>query len=282
MDRFAHRRNPQDMFHSGYVSDAAKMDMMQRQMNEYDALIQDIRMVNLKAAENMERMQGILQESLEKIEELQKDKDDMQANTEELVSDLKRQIEELLQEGNEAQAEKEAVLSEMKTQMDELLPQMKTQIDKLLPQMKTQTDEILPLMKTQADELLSQMKAQINELVPQMKTQTDELLPQMKAQINEILPQMKTQTDEILPQMQTKLEEAFKKSDDFLHMENVKVYRNVQASMIEELDKRFSPITQKQDEGIKSQKPFLPISIAAIVLIVIDIIINLFNIAIKF
>lgn len=45
--------------------------------------------------------------------------------------------------------------------------------------------------------------------------------------------------NEIVYGLQTKMEEVIKNLEDFLHTDNVKVYRNVQAAMVEEMDKRM-------------------------------------------
>ena len=44
------------------------------------------------------------------------------------------------------------------------------------------------------------------------------------------------------------LEELFKNSDDFTHRENVKVYRNVQAVVIDELKKQTEVLTHENDK----------------------------------
>ena len=227
IDRLSHRRSSQEMIQANAAADAAKIEKLQRQVEEYDALLQDMRKVNLRTAENMNQMQKVLQESFEKLEAVQNDNSDTKAMGENLVSEIKQQIAELMRQGNDNQAEREALLSEMKNQLEEFMPQIKTQMEEFMPQ----------------------IKAQMEEFVPQIKTQMDE---------------------------------AFQRSDDFLHKENVKVYRNVQAAMTEELDKRTKTLTQIQEEGIRKQKALLPISIVIMLMVIVDIVINLFNIVIKF
>ena len=178
-DRLLHKKNAQEMIQANSAADTAKMEQLQQQMAEYDTLLQDMRKVNLRAAENMEQMQTLLQTGIGKIEEIKADKAD-------------------------TQAEREALISEINSRFEELMPQIKSQ-----------------------------------------------------------------------------MEEAFKRSDDFLHRENVKVYRNVQAAMTEELEKQTAGLTQKQREGFDRQKPLIPISIIIMLMVIVDIIINLFNIVIK-
>ena len=46
--------------------------------------------------------------------------------------------------------------------------------------------------------------------------------------------------------------------EDFLHTDNVKVYRNVQAAMIEELEKQTAEIKEAQERAAKSHKIIVP------------------------
>ena len=153
------QRTAQGMIAANSAADAAKMEMLQRQMSGYEMLLQEMRKINLKTIENMEQMQKAIQASFQKIESFQAD--------------------------NNAQAATEEVLKEMKKQLE-----------------------------------------------------------------------------------------------DSFHKECIKVYRNVQASMIDEMDKQAAAIAAKQQENGEKQKLFLPLTVITIVLVVADILIHLFNIVI--
>lgn len=71
---------------------------------------------------------------------------------------------------------------------------------------------------------------------------------------------------ETMAGLQGKLEESFKSMEDFLHTDNVKVYRNVQAAMIEELEKQTSEIKEAQSKAEKSSKVVLPFVIITMIL----------------
>ncbi|MBO5056363.1 MAG: hypothetical protein J6C64_08470 [Lachnospiraceae bacterium] len=72
-------------------------------------------------------------------------------------------------------------------------------------------------------------------------------------------------TEEVA-ELQGKLEQAFKNLEDFLHTDNVKVYRNVQAAMIEELEKQTSELKAEQEKAAKGNKVMLPFIIITMVL----------------
>lgn len=78
---------------------------------------------------------------------------------------------------------------------------------------------------------------------------------------------------ETMTGLQEKLEGLFKSMEDFLHTDNVKVYRNVQASMIEELGKQTQEIKEAQEAAVKSNKVLMPF-------VIITMIVTLANITI--
>lgn len=168
MDKLVQKRNAQGMIDANTAADAAKMEMLQRQVAEYELLLQEMRKVNIKTVENMEQMQRAIEASFRKIEEFQV--------------------------GNDAYAATESLLADMKKQM----------------------------------------------------------------------------------------EESFRRSDDFFHKECVKVYRNVQASTTEELNKQTDVLTAKQQEGGKRQNMLFPVAVITMLLVAADILIHLFNIVLPF
>ena len=61
-----------------------------------------------------------------------------------------------------------------------------------------------------------------------------------------------------LEKNQQEVSEWFKQADDFLHKENVKVYRNVQAVVVEEVGNKADAIMKAQEEAAKkTTKPVL-------------------------
>lgn len=72
---------------------------------------------------------------------------------------------------------------------------------------------------------------------------------------------------------QTKLEEMFRQADDFLHKENVKVYRNVQAVVVEELKSQTEMLQKNSGTGTEKQNAGLK------VMVVITCVLTLINLA---
>ena len=66
--------------------------------------------------------------------------------------------------------------------------------------------------------------------------------------------------------LQSRLEELFRGLEDYTHSDNVKVYRNVQAAMIEELAKQTTTLKEEQEKSAKSNKTLLPMVVVTMVI----------------
>lgn len=78
-----------------------------------------------------------------------------------------------------------------------------------------------------------------------------------------------------LADIQTKLGELFRNLEEYLHTDNVKVYRNVQASMIEELDKQTALLQEGQNNLTRKSQ-------AMFICMIITMVLTLTNIAVTF
>lgn len=230
MDKFAQRKKAQGMIDANAAADAANMEKLKRQVNEYELLLQEMRKVNLKTAENAGQMSKAIQAGIEKIEAFQAD--------------------------NAAHAGQEKILSEIKGQLEILLAEVKLQNETLSVDIKKQNETLSADIKKQNETLSAGIKEQQETLSEEMKEQMEAFLPELKK----------------------KVEEASKQSEDFFHKESVKVYRNVQAAMTEELNKQTEALTTLQKEFGKKQKAVLPLTIVILLLILADIAVHLFNV----
>ena len=234
MDKIAQRKKAQGMIDANAAADAANMEKLKRQVNEYELLLQEMRKVNLKTAENAGQMSKAIQAGIEKIEAFQAD--------------------------NAAHAGQEKILSEIKGQLELLLAEVKLQNETLSAEIKKQNETLSADIKKQNETLSADIKKQNETLSAGIKEQQETLSGEMKEQMEAFLPELKK-----------KVEEASKQSEDFFHKESVKVYRNVQAAMTEELNKQTEALTALQKESGKRQKAVLPLTIIILLLILADI-----------
>ncbi|MDE7332861.1 MAG: hypothetical protein K2O16_11635 [Lachnospiraceae bacterium] len=75
--------------------------------------------------------------------------------------------------------------------------------------------------------------------------------------------------------LQSRLEELFRGLEDYTHSDNVKVYRNVQAAMIEELAKQTMTLKEEQEKTAKSTKALFPVAVVTMVITIANIAITI-------
>ena len=183
IDKLAQKRNAQELILANMTAEAAKMEQMQNQMKTYDDLMQEVRQVNLKTAENLSDVQRALKDYMTKLESVQADNSENEE-----IKQILAQLKAILEDNSRNEAHMQA-----------------------------------------------------------------------------------------LTQLREGLEEKLRQSDDFLHRENVKVYRNVQAAVTEELNKQTEELKKSQREN-RGSKAVLPISILTMIAVLIDIAIHIFEI----
>ena len=82
-----------------------------------------------------------------------------------------------------------------------------------------------------------------------------------------------------LDKNQKEISDWFKQADDFLHKENVKVYRNVQAVIVEEVGNKADAITKAQEEVVKkSGKPVLIFAILGFVAAAASLVVQILSV----
>ena len=127
--------------------------------------------------------------------------------------------------------------------------------------------ELTTQSKDELEKLAAQSTAKIADIRLETEVQDAEAkkseetaaytMEQMEAKVVR-MQETVAEVTEVLNSNQKEIEEWFKQADDFLHKENVKVYRNVQAVVVDELAGKAETIMKVQEETAKkSSKPVL-------------------------
>lgn len=110
IDRLAQKKSAQEMIRANSAAEAAKMEQMQKQLQAYDEVMQEIRRVNIKTAENVENMRGLLAQYMDKLENFKTEEHENE-NVEEQLAAVKSLLEEQI-------ASVKALLEERLTQTE--------------------------------------------------------------------------------------------------------------------------------------------------------------------
>lgn len=136
---------------------------------------------------------------------------------------------------------------------------------------KQTSDVSIAGIKQTSDVSIARIKQTSDESIAGIHQTVSESLAKI-AEIKENASNLEEIT-ETMTGLQEKLEGLFKNMEDYLHTDNVKVYRNVQAAMIEELEKQTLEIKETQEKAAKNNRILLPF-------IIITMIVTLANIGI--
>lgn len=127
------------------------------------------------------------------------------------------------------------------------------------------TQEMLDKSHSQAER-----SEELTMRAAELATQAQKLVEEGIARITDMPDEDRERQERLMEEIHTALEESQKKlseqfteSEDFVHKENVKVYRNVQAVVVDELKAQTEQLCTKSDEIAKKNASLKPILIAA-------------------
>lgn len=158
--------------------------------------------------------------------------------------------QEMIKANSQAEAEELERLQLQVAEYEKILQEMRK-----LNYKNTELAEKLDLMIGENAGKIQSMKEDEQQLIAALRDLTDEQTRNREAELarkaEERIEQEQTQ---VQPQqidisaITDLLENKFQKSDDFVHKENVKVYRNVQAVVVDEMKRCIESLQGERDE----------------------------------
>ncbi len=239
MDKIAQKLGAQEAIRANAAADAAQIERLEAQVKEYDACIKEMRKLNLRNAENEQKLK-------------------------EMLENVSKQVKCALEQSSE--------------QIGQLVERSGGQIGQLIEQSSGQIGQLVEKSSGQIGQLMEQSSEQIGQLVEKSSGQieqiTEECIAKLRGaeeeeankagkgeEVEKLLEEVRTLTAENM----TKMEEMFRRADDFVHRENVKVYRNVQAATTEELEKQTQAVISGQQELERKNKKLYTIGILTLI-----------------
>ena len=216
--------------------DAQEAKRLRNQLVEYDGYLQEMRKSNMKNVETLDVIQRYTDKSAAGIQKL----------AEECASGLRRysadgssSLQEMAENGSAGIAGVARSGEEGLNRLAEDGLQKLSHLAEIsLQQLEGVTEESLTQIKALAEESVSRILEVNNRNV------------ETAERVDEIRELVAGQTES--------LREMQKETDEFTHRENVKVYRNVQAVVVEEVKKQ----TEELKEANRGLKPMLIITLA--------------------
>ena len=162
--------------------------------------------------------------------------------------------QEMIKANSQAEAEEMKRLQLQVSEYEKILQEMRK-----LNYRNTELSEKLDLMIGDNAGKIQNMKEEEQRLIAALRDLTDEQTRNREAELErreedrlerERAEEARKQTD--ISAITDLLENKFQKSDDFVHKENVKVYRNVQAVVVDEI-KRSVENAQSEQSALKKE-----------------------------
>ena len=162
--------------------------------------------------------------------------------------------QEMIKANSQAEAEEMQRLQMQVSEYEKILQEMRK-----LNYRNTELSEKLDLMIGDNAGKIQNMKEEEQRLIAALRDLTDEQTRNREAELErreeerlerERAEEARKQTD--ITAITDLLENKFQKSDDFVHKENVKVYRNVQAVVVDEI-KRSVENAQSEQSALKKE-----------------------------
>mgnify|MGYP000339653615 CR=1 FL=1 len=162
-------------------------------------------------------------------------------------------------------------------EMDQLKSQLR-EYDECLAQMQ-QVNKELKAINQEMEKLMSETIApEVTKLSEKLQQENTEKLEALGQQYTAKLEELQ-QSTEVLDELQKHVDEKLSTTEENVHKECVKVYRNVQAVVVEENEKQTEAIAAKVKENLGGKlNGVLGVSIAAVVLTVADIVLHVLSI----
>lgn len=213
IDKLAQKFIAGEVIRANQAAEEQELRRLRQQVAEYEACLQEMRKLQLRNTETAEDLRLLLEKSHTDMEESLRQ---LTQNSGMLVEESLRQ---LTQNGR----------LDMEESLRQLTQNSRVDMEEGLRQLMEKSYENM-------DSLVRESLDKISQLTAADDGNTVE-------EINRLL--------QVLEANQKEIGDWFKRADDFLHKENVKVYRNVQAVVVEENKTKTEAILTAQEETAK-------------------------------
>ena len=283
IDKLAQKFTAGEVIRANSAAEERELKRLREQVAEYERCLQEMRQVQMINTQTAKQLHDLMVESTDSIHKLtaesaesfQKLITDSTEGYQKLIDESAGQYQKLTVESAEGYRK---LATESIEQYQKLSDECTDNYRKLAAEsaenLQKCTQESSEAYQKLTEESLAKITAIQLEADSQKAESKKSLLAavmtmeKMEGKVSE-MQKMVAELTEALEKNQKEVEEWFQQADDFLHKENVKVYRNVQAVIVDEVGNKAETIMKAQEEAVKkSNKPifiFAVLSAAAAV-----------------
>lgn len=285
MDKLAKRFNAGEIIRANAQAEARDMKRMQERTAEYERMMQEMRRLNLKNVEMTEQVQQLIQCGIEQFEEYGNDTVEIISavtSTKDDVLSIKSSVTDAVAKSDDGFYRMDSKLDAVERTMADNLRQNQHAVSEALKELESRLEQ-----QMKADNDMDMAFERIETAISTGRYTTEgniremsELIGQMQesvAQMEEII----RNTREILIATRMSVEEGNKHLEEHIHKENVRVYRNVQAVVVEEATKRARDMGIRMDQmesNMKKTNGLKPLVVLSLLLSLASVVIQVLQI----
>lgn len=270
IDKLAEKFTAQEIIKANASAEAEELHRTREQVRQYEECLDEMKQVNDSTKVALEQFAEFNQTAREQLEQALlvgvERINEAQVPTEginELVESSLAQIKSIQYDTDSMKGDLEKTfndqIQELKTQ---LLEQFENQISTIETSKEVTKAQFLA-MRELAEKQISTTKSQGDAQLVSLKTQGDAQIAAMREQSAAQLAALKEQA-ESQDGIKSLLEGQNEQFMDYVHKENVKVYRNVQASVVEELNKQTESLSQQVASLTTKTKSLMGLAAASV------------------
>lgn len=267
IDKLAKRFNAGEIIKANAAAEERELQKQKERAAEYERMMQEMRRLNLKNIETTEQVSQLIKAGIEGFEEYDKKSylgDQQLEDFKKVLMDTLSGVEELSglkQETDKLSKEMSYYRTEIKEEIKKQLTEVSQKLEQIEQSYKSSD---LTMALVQQDERMSNL---MKELLKMNREISDELVREGLAQLKEdqvLTRQSVLKMEGTIAAQTTDFDALQKNIEEFVHKENVKVYRNVQAVVVDQTTQKTREISDQLNDVGKAQKSLGFIRIVAV------------------
>ena len=281
MDKLAQKLNAQEIIRANTAADTEELNRLKNQVAEYNECLKRLRSLIDEGTEKLrgaqtggESVERLVAESLEKLQSVRQDNTGLE--------ELGKKLEEL---GTKLDGR----LTELESRMDRQPGELAGKLDELGGKLDRQPEELgkkLSVLEGKIDRQPEELGKKLTVLEGKIAGQPEEFgkrlleLEKRLAQSGGSSRELRESLERLEQSVTERLDGTTAAVDESIHKECVKVYRNVQAVVMEESEKQAKSVGSAMEEvGATGKKlgTILGISVVALIISLTGVVIQVLN-----
>ena len=248
IDRLAQKFTAGEVIRANTAAEESELKKLREQVLEYEKCLQEMRKIQMTNTQTAQHLHDLMVESTESIHKLTTESNEFFRK---LTEESGETFQKLTAESTEA--------------FQKLTEESADSYGKLVEESMAKITGI----QLETDEQKAEAKKTVESATAAMEQMEEKVVKMQETVAN---------LTESLEKNQKEISDWFKQADDFLHKENVKVYRNVQAVVVEEVGNKADAIIKAQEENFKkANKPVLIFAILGFATAAVSLVIQMMS-----